>query len=90
MPEDCVIKVVSDLVHKRTTGGVTALMSAAETDRLQVVYFLLEHGANPLEVNRMGHTARDYAKSVTQDTKITRMIERAEVKTRNMKQDEKQ
>ena len=72
------------MVHKRTIGGVTALMCAAETDRLQVVYFLLEHGANPLDVNRMGHTARDYAKTNAYDSKVTRMIERAEVKTRNM------
>ena len=41
MPEDCVIKVVSDLVHKRTIGGVTALMKAAEKQSFQVVYFLL-------------------------------------------------
>jgi ankyrin repeat protein len=42
--------------------GYTALHSAAENDQLEIVQFLLEHGANPSLRDWSGNTPTDYAK----------------------------
>ena len=45
----------------KSHGGVTPLMKAAELSNKELVYFLVENGADPTAVDDNGRIARDYA-----------------------------
>lgn len=48
-------------IHDKDDQGYTPLHTAAMGHDLNYVKFLLDHGANPLEMNPLGHTPRDIA-----------------------------
>ncbi|KAL3057220.1 hypothetical protein OYC64_007656 [Pagothenia borchgrevinki] len=56
--------------------GCTALHYATLTDDPRTVRMLLESGANPLQTNSLGHTARAYAKDGEVSTVLTEFEEK--------------
>ena len=68
------ITAAKQLVLMPSHGGITPLMHAAEAASQNSVEFLLEIGANPLDVDNYGRNARMYAMKSKENYEIAAML----------------
>ena len=67
-----------NLIEKRSSGGLTALMLAAKANSVHSVKILLELGADPNQVDNDGRSAKSYARTVGTENKVTWLLEKVD------------